>query len=549
LRDVTSKAIFSMSFAAPDDGWAVSTHHSHVSDVPSTATVLRWDGRAWAQAAVQPPFRAAAVWTIGPGRVWVIGGDGQAARGDGTRWEVMETGVDELRSIWGSGPDDIWADGCGGRLVHWNGKAWRRVKIDIPSSHRGICLALGGSGPADVWGVSQLDNVFHFDGRRWSRVSGKRVSFGALDVRAVWAARPDDVWFAGALSSSGSGMLVHYDGASFTATPVPALPVDRDRLDHRGRSETHLWSIWGRASNDIWAVGSGGTRVHFDGIAWSRVEPTANDRRAILAVAGTSTAVWFGAEHGGLSALARDAALVPHPGATAVVTDCNALPPPAAASWWLQGDAACPDHGVLDGAPPPKGKRVWCRTPFGIAHGPETSFLDGRISTQGTNVHGRRAGTWSTYWSSGLVSERSECNGKAHGRWRRWSDRQLVLDGVFAGDEPAGKVEQWDKRGKLLGAYDLSTGTGHFVWWAEEGAKSSEYDLVDGQKHGVWTSYWRDGTKSQEGRYERGVRTGVWTSWRPNGDRESVGAFRDDKPAGAWTYWDKDGKRSTAEHW
>src|SRR5438552_18810283 len=31
----------------------------------------------------------------------------------------------------------------------------------------------------------------------------------------------------------------------------------------------HLHSAWGSASNDVWAVGEGGTILHWDGRAWS----------------------------------------------------------------------------------------------------------------------------------------------------------------------------------------------------------------------------------------------------------------------------------------
>ena len=32
-----------------------------------------------------------------------------------------------------------------------------------------------------------------------------------------------------------------------------------------------LWSVWGSASTDVWAVGLGGTILHWDGSAWSPV--------------------------------------------------------------------------------------------------------------------------------------------------------------------------------------------------------------------------------------------------------------------------------------
>jgi antitoxin component YwqK of YwqJK toxin-antitoxin module len=241
-----------------------------------------------------------------------------------------------------------------------------------------------------------------------------------------------------------------------------------------------------------------------------------------------------------------------HPRAVPPMTACDALPPPPPPSWWTQGDAACPQGSVIDGAPPPKGRRVWCRTPFGIKHGPETTFDDtGRVSTQGTHVDGRRAGPWSSFMNGQLVSERGECNGLAHGRARHWiAGGTLLVDGTFHEGEPTGKLEQWDHQGKLLGSYELPGGSGHVVWWSNHsGEKGSEGDLVDGKKHGVWTSYWPGGKKSEEGSYDRGKRTGVWRHWRPDGRLESEGTYRDDKPFGTWTTWDERGTKRTDERW
>jgi hypothetical protein len=33
----------------------------------------------------------------------------------------------------------------------------------------------------------------------------------------------------------------------------------------------HLMSVWGTSSNDVYAVGSNGTILHYDGTAWSQM--------------------------------------------------------------------------------------------------------------------------------------------------------------------------------------------------------------------------------------------------------------------------------------
>jgi hypothetical protein len=53
-----------------------------------------------------------------------------------------------------------------------------------------------------------------------------------------------------------------------------------------------LTSVWGSSKNDVWAVGSGGTIVHYDGSAWTPTPPTGL-KNTFHAVTGSSaTDVW-----------------------------------------------------------------------------------------------------------------------------------------------------------------------------------------------------------------------------------------------------------------
>jgi hypothetical protein len=54
-------------------------------------------------------------------------------------------------------------------------------------------------------------------------------------------------------------------------------------LQHPAPTERDLLGIWGAAANDIWAVGEGGTILHYDGSAWSRVtSPTTEQLNAVF---------------------------------------------------------------------------------------------------------------------------------------------------------------------------------------------------------------------------------------------------------------------------
>jgi hypothetical protein len=64
-----------------------------------------------------------------------------------------------------------------------------------------------------------------------------------------------------------------------------------------------LYAVVARAQNDVWAVGSGGVIVHYDGSGWSSIaSPTTNTLRNVQVVPG-----------GGLIAVGDAGTLLVHP--------------------------------------------------------------------------------------------------------------------------------------------------------------------------------------------------------------------------------------------
>jgi hypothetical protein len=67
------------------------------------------------------------------------------------------------------------------------------------------------------------------------------------DLNAVWASGPDDVWAAGT-----GGALLHWDGTWWNEDP---------------RGLVHHNDLFGFAHDDVWAVGNGQS-MHWDGVTW-----------------------------------------------------------------------------------------------------------------------------------------------------------------------------------------------------------------------------------------------------------------------------------------
>jgi hypothetical protein len=119
--------------------------------------------------------------------------------------------------------------------------------------------AVWGAAANDVWVAAKGlgDNpaasaLLHYDGQAWTTVLGNAVSFyGAeqSDLAALWGSGSADVWAAGS-----AGALLHWNGAAWSGFYVGAA--------------TPLKAIWGSADDDVWAVGDAGSVVHWNGSAW-----------------------------------------------------------------------------------------------------------------------------------------------------------------------------------------------------------------------------------------------------------------------------------------
>lgn len=92
---------------------------------------------------------------------------------------------------------------------------------------------------------------------------------GALS--GVWGASPDDVFIAG--GSDAGAEIYHFDGRDWT----PAiLPDDAGMLS---------W-VYGFRADDVYAVGVGGTALHWDGSTWTALDtPTTEDLWGVFGLA------------------------------------------------------------------------------------------------------------------------------------------------------------------------------------------------------------------------------------------------------------------------
>jgi hypothetical protein len=276
--------------ASADDAWAVGDY----------GTLLHWDGHVWT--APQPPGSVTsndlyAVFGTATNDAWAVGATGTLLHYDGKLWSVApESGLrttQTLRAIWGSASGDYWAAGLSGTLLHYTGGGWS-IATGSGSVTTAALYGMWGSAANDVWAVGATQVILHWDGKAWTVAMGGALTKGSL--LAVHGASKGRVWAVG----SGPTPRYKYDGTSWTAdatttdvssgnavfvTSAAAYQIGYSATASRaaaGKFDGSTWTssdpgvgattmnaLWGTADDDVWAVGSYGAMVHWDGKKWS----------------------------------------------------------------------------------------------------------------------------------------------------------------------------------------------------------------------------------------------------------------------------------------
>jgi len=297
--------------------WSVvSNHEPHGTTGTLQGVSALSPTDAWAVGSVQTPSRARPL----------------AEHWDGTAWHEVKTPTDGrhirlLHDVAAISHDDVWAVGTeislGSGAVHsltehWDGTAWSIVKPPNAHADRDELNGVVAGSSDNVWAVGYKDFpsapfVAHWNGTRWSQqlappgeaLSGAAVRFGTLwtvgtnpfgDRHALLAMRAgrswrtsvapphalqgitlrntSDAWAVGYKPGKGPAFLqpliLHWDGASWKASPTPTL--------HRS---AELRAVAALSATKAWAVGTRNFRhplvMKWNGQAWSVVfQPLVN---------------------------------------------------------------------------------------------------------------------------------------------------------------------------------------------------------------------------------------------------------------------------------
>ncbi len=272
-------------YAAPNDVSWLATGGS-----AAPAMYIHWDGHTLTPTAVVPPTTSlgdplcaelGSVRVIG-GQWWIVCDYGGVSTmtAPGTMAPVISPWIG-TGQIWGTSKNNLYL-ASGGDLRHWDGTTWTHTSMPI-GQIRGLAGAATG-GADELFGshfnfssgmyTTYLD---HFDGASWTATPLTTFTFGQplLFISTVYPLGPGEAVIVG-----GGGSAFHYQGG--TLTPIAAgTTVD-------------LAGVWGPDADHLIISGAGGTLLD-----WSRSNPnvftpdpgfptTTDDLGAIASAGGTT---------------------------------------------------------------------------------------------------------------------------------------------------------------------------------------------------------------------------------------------------------------------
>ncbi len=225
------------------------TGASNVYAVGDNGTVLRWDGSSWSAETSGTTAKLTSIWGSSASDIW-IAGESILLHGNGSTWTEDAYGTTNCcwAGIWASGPSDVWAVGEG-IVVRWNGSAWGPVA----GAPTGVNNAVWGTSATNVFIADLNTAISHWNGTAWS----SDATGGTRGFWALWGTGPGDVW------AGGMNDVAHYDGSTWTATPLTTTR----RLGVWGTSATNVWTVGGTPS--YWAPNFDGSIQHWDGSTWT----------------------------------------------------------------------------------------------------------------------------------------------------------------------------------------------------------------------------------------------------------------------------------------
>jgi hypothetical protein len=244
--------------------WVVSDSDVYAA---GQSSVLHYDGTSWvAMPYPATGFAITAIWASAAGDVVAVTQDGDIFRWTTDSWSSITPATKlPLRGIWGSGLDTLFAVGVTGSILRYDGSTWTPV-----TSNTSVTLnAVWGSSDTNLVAAGSSGVIQRYTGANWQAAANTPIT--GVTFRGVWTSA-SQIFAVGAATA---GVIYTQQAAGWNAEPV---------------SVPSMTGVWGRAADDVYAVGEAGTIRHFDGATWSAMTSTTTS--TLGAIGGTETNVF-----------------------------------------------------------------------------------------------------------------------------------------------------------------------------------------------------------------------------------------------------------------
>jgi len=270
IRSLAMLALVGLSACGGDkEGDGSDTAEPTVTDTDTDTTPSAASLTLLAEGADLPSAALLSIWGTSASDIWAVGADDGngplLVHFDGSTWSRVDTGTEgDLWWVWGDGANTLFLSGAGGKVVTMDIGAGTFTEHQAADPNLTL-FGLWGTSATDVWTVGGNVNglrdggIIHYDGTDWTEVA--TVAPRDTTVRSafkVWGTSPDDVWVVGT-----GALITHWDGAAFTEVdPAPVY------------ESTTLTTVAG-SDAEVIAVGGFGnaTVARYDGAAWADDSP------------------------------------------------------------------------------------------------------------------------------------------------------------------------------------------------------------------------------------------------------------------------------------
>lgn len=261
-------------------------------------------GAGWTQMTSNTQATLYGVWGTSATNVYAVGTNGTIMRYDGTAWTAETSGTtNKLNAVWGLTETNIYA--VGEEVLLHKVSAWSKDALadykDPDADYSQMTLtAVHGMDASHIYAGFSGGYLFWFDGTGWTNFQPEPPT--SYMVAGIWPFTSTNIYLARRSGANDFGAIHRFEGgdrwlASYQETDlVPSC-------------------IWATAPDNIYAAGTGGSIINFNGSSWLGVSSAATKNLNAL----------YGSSATNIFAVGKEGTIVHNKGAGFVAENFNTL--------------------------------------------------------------------------------------------------------------------------------------------------------------------------------------------------------------------------------